>query len=141
MNWPNWMHSISDSPGAYPFVLEKNKPDVYDLSISYLLDIEYRAVNFFRENPHIKNSQVNIEDLNNLEYVKQLFSDLEITLTDNTSKILNCRINTKEKIKNRLDKKVSQDYCLDRISEFFHQLKQDSALSTRMHNILKTYKY
>jgi hypothetical protein len=137
-NWASWMSLPSAMTAAFPGIDAVQNLDQYDLAISYLIDIEARALRFQAQYPEVKLHNVRLEDLNHPDKIYQLFAQLRITPTTYTASLCNRRVNHKSRAKRSLSNTVDLDNCRDRIERY---LKRAQALGLVIPPTLALEKY
>jgi len=119
--WKDWMSSPNAKTHAIDCIDKDENLDQYDLCIAYLIDIEARIQRFLGKYPHLPIYEVRLEQLNDIESVKKLFAELDITMTHETYKVIGEKVNTREKRKKEFDNHTSLEYCRERIIEYIEK--------------------
>jgi hypothetical protein len=89
--WKDWMVSPYAKTAAIPCFLEGEEKDDIGLSLAYLIDIYERGHRFMEQYPQIPVFQIELQDLNNVEKVKELFVNLNLTPTQATFSVVGQR--------------------------------------------------
>jgi len=118
--WPDWMISPNAQTAVIKAIADDDKLDYIDLGIAYLIDIEARAAAFHQKYPQIPFYETDINDLNDLEKVKTLFTDLGLLFTPETEKIIGEKVNQRNNVKKEYAKQISNDQLAERIRIYLH---------------------
>ncbi len=122
--WKDWMISPYAVTSAIPCLLEENEKDDIGLSLAYLIDIYARGYRFVEDNPSIPIYHITLEELNDKEKVKELFTNLNIIPTEATLQQIGGKINIRmEKKKKFGSKEISKEYLLERCLSYIEKLK------------------
>ena len=92
--------------------------DYIDLSIAYLIDIEGRAIAFQNEHPEIPLHEIALSELNDLQRVREVFTDLGITPTTETEAVIGTRVNRRQPNKEKYDNIVDEAFLADRVRAY-----------------------
>lgn len=107
--------------------------DIYDRYIAYLIDIEARAVNFFRDYWYLNMYEIRLSELNEEDKVRWLFSKLGLVFTEDTKNKLGTVINARPDQK--VNEEISDDYCRLRFRQFYDKLIHSGVI---IPNVYKT---
>jgi len=119
--WPDWMISPNAQTATIKAIAADDKLDHIDLSIAYLVDIEARAAEFRQKYPQIPFHETDINALNDLDRVKALFTDLGLSFTPETEKIVGEKINQRSATKKKYASQASEEELKERIRSYLEK--------------------
>ena len=119
--WSKWMTSPNAVTSAVPAIAPDEQLDQYDLCIAYLIDIEARAQRFKMEYPWISVHEVELSDLNIKDRVLQLFTDLGVTPSWRTIRMIGKKVNQRRQKKNDYNNPADFEYCSERILQYIEK--------------------
>jgi hypothetical protein len=117
-SWPDWMSVPNAKTAAISCAESYQDMDQYDRCIAYLIDIEARAQRFKKQYNWIKTYELRLEALSDFNYVSELFRDLNITPTEQTTEIIGKVINDRALRKLKFNNTADLDYCRKRIMSY-----------------------
>lgn len=120
----NWMSSPNAVTAAIPALATDNQLDQFDRCIGYLIDIEARTERFRRDYPHIPAHEVELEQLNDLKFVKSLFQKLGIAPTWSTRRLCGRVVNEKDRRKERYPNPTTIEECQQRLSNYIAKARE-----------------
>lgn len=129
----NWMTSPNAETAAIKPVDDSEKLDQIDRCIAYLIDIEARTVRFQKDYPQVDCYAVRLEDLNNVEYVREMFNRIGVNPTTKTTELVGEAVNSKNHKKKAVANSVDVEYCQHRIEKY---IKRSQALNIAVPNSL-----
>ena len=122
--WKYWMISPYAVTSAIPCLLDENEKDDIGLSLAYLIDIYARGYRFIEDNPNIPVFHITLDELNDEEYVKELFLNLNLIPTKATFQYIGKKVNSRlEKKKKFGSKEISREYLKERSLSYIDKLK------------------
>lgn len=116
----NWMTLPFGSNSIIKLFKPYRDMDQFERCISYLLDIEYRALEFKKQYKNINICEANIDLINDFDYTKELFNNLGINTTLKTSKILGQVINSRPDRKKHFNNPTTIDVCKRKIERYIN---------------------
>ncbi len=122
--WKDWMVSPYARTAAIPCFLEEDEKDDIGLSLAYLIDIYERGYRFMEQYPQIPVFQIELQDLNNVEKVKELFVNLNLTSTQTTFNVTGQRKNNRKERKKQIgSKEIAKEYIKERAVAYIDKLE------------------
>jgi hypothetical protein len=116
-----WMSSPNAVTSALPAIGPDATLDQFDRCIAYLLDIEARAERFRRDYPNVRTHDVRLEQLNEINFVEELFARLSITPTAATRKLCGLTSNERKRRKEQIANPTTIDQCQTRLAEYIRK--------------------
>jgi tRNA(His) 5'-end guanylyltransferase len=116
-----WMSSPNAVTAVLPAIGPDTSLDQFDRCIAYLLDIEARAERFKREYPKVRTHDVRLEQLNEINFVEDLFARLGITPTGATRKLCGLTSNERQRRKEQIANPTTIDQCQTRLAEYIRK--------------------
>jgi hypothetical protein len=116
--WHDWMYRVPSALSIIRPPMPYEQMDMYDRTISYLIDIEAHAQAFKDKYPDCAISEVFLEQLQNMESVTCFFQQLKIEPTAETAKVVGTRINERKHRKDKMKVDTSDAYCRERIRNY-----------------------
>jgi hypothetical protein len=120
----NWMSSPNAATAALPALAPDDELDQFDRSIAYLIDIEARAERFKKDYPHVPTYDVQLEQLNDIDFVQALFQRLDIRSTSTTKRLCGQIVNDKQKRKRRFPNPTTLEECRIRLTNYIARMKE-----------------
>lgn len=120
----NWMSSPNAATAALPALAPDAELDQFDRCIAYLIDIEARAERFRKEYPHVPTHEVDLEQLNDIRFVKTLFERLGLKATWKTRRLCGRKVNEKQRHKERIPNPTTLEECRRRLADYIARAKQ-----------------
>lgn len=122
--WSDWMHRVPSANSPFTPFMPYESMDSYDRAISYLIDIEARAVRFKENYPLVRIVETDLEDLQNREGVTALFSALGLSPTAKTWENNTEVVNDRSERKQGLNIPCTEDYCRERIEKYLENCRK-----------------
>jgi hypothetical protein len=119
-----WMTRSDAKTRAIDPIDAFDKLDIFDRTISYLIDIEARAQRFKQDYPEVQVHEVNIEDLNDLNKVVELFEFAGVSPKDTLESVVNVPVNQRHQRKKTFRRRVSFDQAATRVDKYLARAKQ-----------------
>jgi hypothetical protein len=119
-----WMSSPNAVTAAVAALAPDDQLDQFDRCIAYLIDIEARAERFKKEYPHVPTHEVDLTQLNDFSFVRQLFRRLELNATRKTKRICGQIVNDKQKRKGRIPNPTTLEECRRRLADYVLRAKE-----------------
>lgn len=120
----DWMVHPESPSAAIKCIKSFKNMDHYDRCISYLIDIEARALRFQRDYPNTKVYDVRLEELNDKQLVIGLFERLGITPTNQLDAAVGNSINQRNARKDQFNTKTTLDHCALRCKQYIQTARQ-----------------
>jgi len=118
-----WMTKSDAVTRAIEPVAPFKEMDIFERTISYLIDIEARAERFKQEYPHIKTVEVKIDELNSVENVLALFEAIGLQPKDDLPSVVNVAVNQRQQRKKTFRRQVSFDEACKRVDSYIAKAK------------------
>lgn len=118
-----WMTRSDAVTRAVDPISSFDSMDIFDRTISYLIDIEARAERFKQQYPDVLTVDVKIDELNDIDKVREMFSILGLEPSDDLSNVVDVPVNQRHQRKKTFRRKVSFDEACDRIDSYISRAK------------------
>lgn len=113
-----WFTSPNSPSAAVRAPAPDHELDQVDQIIGYLIDVEARAQRFIRNHPDTPIVEIRLAQLNDLNRVHEMFRALGLSPSQATAEVVGSVVNDKPEHKARIAKRVSLDYCRERIERY-----------------------
>lgn len=117
----NWMTRPGKINSVFPLYKPFNMMNQYEKCISYLIDIECRALKFKKEFKNIKTYEIDVDKLNNIEQVNNFFNLLNIRATEKTPKLVGTIINNRIERKKEFNTFTTIEKCQEECKKYLQE--------------------
>ena len=120
---PYWCGEPDNPGAAVKAPAPRGELEPIEWCIWYLIDVEGRAQRFKKQYPAARVVEVRLEELNDLDRVRWMFSQLEIEPSPETEAVVGKAVwaRTHEKVKTGID--LPLEYCCERIEQFVERCR------------------
>jgi hypothetical protein len=122
--WPDWMHRVPSGVSLIRPPDSFEEMDMYDRSISYLIDIEAQAQSFPQKYPDCRVHEVFLDELQDIETVHCLFQRLNLSPTARTQEIVGVRVNERQQRKEEIQIATTEAICEERIELYLKRCRE-----------------
>jgi hypothetical protein len=116
-----WMSSPNAITAALPAIGPDTTLDQFDRCIAYLLDIEARAERFRVNYSNVRTHDVRLEQLNEINFVENLFARLDLIPTAATRELCGLTSNERQRRKKQIANRTTIDQCQTRLTEYIRK--------------------
>jgi hypothetical protein len=119
-----WMSSPNAVTAVLPAIGPDTTLDQFDRCIAYLLDIEARAERFKRDYLNVRTHDVRLVQLNEINFVEDLFARLGITPTAATRKLCGLTSNERKRRKEQIANRTTIEECRKRLAAYIRKTEE-----------------
>jgi hypothetical protein len=120
---PIWMVSPNAATAAIKCIANDDDLDQIDKCIAYLIDTEARIQRMRKKYPNILMHEVNLNQLNDLDFVSQLFEKLGLQISEFTASMIGKVTNRHTHAKSQFSK-IDVSVCTERIHKYISRASQ-----------------
>ncbi|MCB9188184.1 MAG: hypothetical protein H6599_02770 [Flavobacteriales bacterium] len=116
--WDKWMIKPNSKESFLKFPDLENE---YELIFAYIAEMRYRS-EYIKKTFNGKHISINLDQLNDIEFVEKLFLDLSLTFNENTRNVVGKKINARHDRKKDFNFEFSQekfDFAFDKINKVY----------------------
>lgn len=118
-----WMTRSDAATRAIDPISSFDSMDIFDRTISYLIDIEARAERFKKQHPGVLTVDVKVDELNNIDKVREMFSTLGLDPCDDLDDVVDVPVNQRHQRKKTFRREVSFKEACNRVDSYISKAK------------------